>query len=478
MASPDILFKGIPRGPSRGYTADVLRALPKVGTVAIPCAGTFSLPVVAKTAGVVPSQVFCGDVSLYSHALGHAIMGEDFKLELKDDTGLDYLKPLLKGGPIQKAAAVLYSIRVLQYHRKKKTPHWDMLRRELVENAGNYIVQLEEQIEGLQSALGGLTYRSQDLWVTLEQYANDPDNVILVDPPRYTGGYEAQFSGVAETWDWDEPEFKSFTDAHFPDLMTFLADKPALSLMYYMMPEDPSPFWGEPWRAVFADRPGARRGAMIHWIVANRSPIDLGVSRPIPSGAYRQFPLFNDECEIGPDSELRAMRLDKPTGEHYRDLLIHRLEGGQAEVYIGLFLDGRIFGVVGVSSQGILMVEAVGSDEQMTGYVTFHFTVRSERYNRIHKLALMSLASEWLWEEAFAHTSWFSALGAPTRMETSMLTDHPVVMTARGVFRLLSREDGTPPHKYRLIYEADIAKRTPEDTLGEFLKKWPGGKKA
>jgi|GEM_PF-7124734 len=42
MSNPDILFRGIPRNKTRGYTARVLSAV-KPAKVVIPCTGSFSL---------------------------------------------------------------------------------------------------------------------------------------------------------------------------------------------------------------------------------------------------------------------------------------------------------------------------------------------------------------------------------------------------------------------------------------------------
>lgn len=118
MSSPDILFKGIPRSPTRGYTARVLAAV-KPKRVIVPCTGSFSLAWVAREAGVSPSSIFCGDISLYSTALGNAIMGKDWRLEIEPTADADYadvIAPLMND-PISKAVAVMLMIRILQCQR-------------------------------------------------------------------------------------------------------------------------------------------------------------------------------------------------------------------------------------------------------------------------------------------------------------------------------------------------------------------------
>lgn len=68
MANPDILFRGIPRGPTRAYTLKTLKAV-KPERVVVPCCGSFSLAVVSIAAGLKPEQIMCGDISLYSTAI-------------------------------------------------------------------------------------------------------------------------------------------------------------------------------------------------------------------------------------------------------------------------------------------------------------------------------------------------------------------------------------------------------------------------
>jgi hypothetical protein len=478
MANPDILFRGIPRGPTRGYSAEVLAAFhPK--KVVIPCTGSFSLAHTAIGAGVKNEGIFCGDISLYSHALGMAIMGDDYDLELKDDFFQNAIGHLVGGNPIDKAAAVLFAIRVLQYRtRKKKSFHWIYHERERMENSPAYIQQLREQLESFVTGLAGITYRSQDMWVSLDQFKDEKDTVLLINPPRYTGGYDKMFEGVEDTFAWEQPEYTMFTEDDYVRMMNMLSDSPAIVLMYYATPkEDPSYLWGDPWRAVFADRPGSKRDVSINWIIANRSPVDLKVSRTVPPDVGSRYRLFTDEDEVIQDSVLFAKKVDKPTGDYYRDLFIHRLEGGQAEAYVALFLDGKMFGIAGVNPYGILETSLRASKEVPTGLLTFCFTVESNRYKRLQKLALMSICSEWLWEIVYGSQSWYQAMGAPERVETTMLTRYPEVKTSRGVMKLLRREPGEPPHKYKLLYGADIEQRTPQETIAAWLEKWKDGTK-
>jgi hypothetical protein len=154
LSAPDILFKGIPRGRTRGYTNRAIQAW------------------VAAQAGVLPGDVVCGDVSLYSTALGKALTDEDWRLECYEELPIKGLaaiiSPLLTD-PVSKATAVLFALRVLQYQRKKQKVFHRDLQRELIINAEHYLAQLRLQVEWYRNELRGITYLPQDMWITLDQ---------------------------------------------------------------------------------------------------------------------------------------------------------------------------------------------------------------------------------------------------------------------------------------------------------------------
>ena len=243
MASPDILFKGIPRGRTRGYTADVIRAVrPEI--VVVPCCGSFSLAQVAVEAGIKPEGIVCGDISLYSTALGKAIMDEDWELGVKPEGAevCEMVSSYLDEGPVGKAAVVFFVLRVLQYNRKVMGAWHRDHQRELLENAGVYMQQIMDHISEVKLQLHGLTYQARDMWETLDEYRDNPDAILLTNPPRYSGGYERMFAGIEAIFQWDEPEVAQFTEADYGRLMELLGESEATTLMYYATQgEDPTP---------------------------------------------------------------------------------------------------------------------------------------------------------------------------------------------------------------------------------------------
>lgn len=476
MASPDILFKGIPRGPTRGYTARVLASV-KPDFVIVPCTGSFSLAYVARDAGVPADRIVCGDISTYSTALGNAIMQRDWRLDIKADAPDEYatlMKPLMTD-PLSKAAAVLLMIRILQYVRKDQKAFHEHRRRELIRNSQVYIDQLKQQIEELRVLLGGLTYKAQDMWVTMEEYCGEEGVVNLINPPRYTGGYDRMFAGIDQIFDWDEPPASQFTEKDYQRLMDMLKEKPALSLMYYATDgDDPveQQKWGEPWRSVFADRPGTIGRSAINWIIANRDPIGVEASRARINIGEAKYPLFKGE--VKPTSQIQAVKVDKVTGDYYRDLFIHKLPGSVTEVYVGLMLDGHLMGIVGLHLADLRRGKVVKKGEKVLEHcasVTFAFTCPHPTYDRLHKLTLMSITSEWFWKDVLGKENWYELNGAPKHVKTTMLTTHPENKTARGIMKLDTREE-QPDGTYKLTYSTATNNRDREGTLKEWLSKF------
>lgn len=443
--------------------------------VVIPCTGSFSLAHVAREAGVPADRIVCGDISLYSTALGNAIMGTDWRLDLKPEVEYGELVAPYLTDPISKAAAVLLMVRICQYTRTEQKLYHLHRQRELIRNAAIYIDQLRDQIEALSVSMRGLTYKAQDMWVTMDDYCDGEGVVNLINPPRYTGGYLRMFKGIDQLFDWDEPQASQFVEKDYARLMEYLGEKPALSLMYYATDgDDPveAEGWVAPWRSVFADRPGTIGHSAINWIVSNRDPVGVEASRAKINQGQSRYPLFDGV--VKPDSQLWAQRVDKTLGDFYRDLFIHKLPGSVTEVYVALMIDGHLLGIVGLHLADLRRGKTVVKGEKVLDHcasITFAFTCPHPVYDRLHKLTLSSITSEWFWVDVLGKEAWYTLNGAPKHVKTTMLTTHPENKTARGILKLDTREqqkDGT----YKLTYSGAVQPFDRHQTLTNWLSKF------
>jgi len=391
-------------------------------------------------------------------------MDKDWRLELIDPDAYPMMDTYLDT-TVRKAALVLYMLRYLQYNRANMPIYHQDMQRELLINAEGYLEELIIKVELLANRLDGLTYAPRDMWDTLEEYRNDEGTLLLVNPPRYTGGYDRMFAGIDAVLSWDEPKIAQFTEDDYKRLMEMLGTSEATTLMYYATPgDDPTPLWGEPWRAVFADRPGNKRVAAVNWIIANQSLIDHASNRAKIVLGKAKYPLFDGE--IRSDSKLHAERIDQETGDYCRDLFIHKLPGSVTQAYVALLIDGALMGVIGLHLRDLRMAHDPEADTWRAGFVTFAFSPDHPAYKRLHKLTLMSLVSGWFWDDVMGGESFCVLNGRPLTVRSTMLTPHPENKTARGIMKLVKRKR-EPTGGYKLIYKADVIDRDRWKTIQE-----------
>ncbi len=464
MSLPDILFKGIPRQWTRGYTSDLLRGF-KPERVVVPCAGAYSLTYAAVSSGIAPERVETCDITLYSSALGRLFAGRELDLTVTSDEWR-WLEPYMED-MTGKVAAIILAIRILQLQAGKQNAYKRHRILELRERADAYIEQARKSIGGLAEVLTGIRYTECDLRDLMRPHYGEESTAILCNPPRYTGGYDKMYEGIDTVFEWDAPTVPQFTEADYPGLMRELGEAQALTLIYYATPtasgEDPEDIFGAPWKSVFADRPKTGKTAAINWILCNRSQTaELALKRAdTPRKELKHYQLFT-EGDVTPESRIWAKRDIKEQVDYYRDLLVHRLGLVNAEQYISIFLDGKL-----LASCGLHMYNYMTQGNPAN--LTFCFTPRHEKYKRLQKLALMALTSTWFWKDIMKG----KLDDAPTKLQTTMFSPHPEVKTARGIFKLERRtkeKDGS----FKLCYLGDIKERTREETLREFIKRFGG----
>lgn len=481
MALPDILFKGVPRQFTRGYTAEVIRQQAP-SRVVIPCVGAYALATTAVEAGVSPDRIEACDISLYTSVIGHMLAGTPFSLraigrfewlnqymEKEDPDSSDLPGDLA----LRQVAAVVLAIRQLQYEAKRSSLYRDERVRELTERREVYLEQARRSAEGMKKKLGGLRYKSDDMWNLLDTARTDDSDeegkggtLILCNPPRYSGGYDRMYQGIEEAFAWEQPNVRQFDESQYQTLVDYLADGPRC-LLYYATPvataDDPADEWGRPWMSAFAARPRSGKTAAINWIVTNKP---LGAKKlqraDVEEKVKGPYKLFT-EGVIRPDSDLRVVPVSKEVASYYRDLFVHNMGMVNAERYKVILLDGKLVGVMGAHLQNLRASGVLNGICKLT----FAFSPRHPDYPRLHKLVLSCVVSSWFWEDEISDIE-----PMPRAIQTTMLTPHPEVKTARGIFTMRDRVFDKKMGQNKLTYYADLIHRTPKETLGLFLRKW------
>jgi hypothetical protein len=477
VSNPDVLFKGIPNQYVRKYMRDEIARL-RPATVVIPCAGAFASAIAAVDAGQTPERIVCGDIALYTSAIGYWLAGTDWRLEPKADGPFAWMQRLLDAGDVsqdyqqhdayrkRQMACVVLAIRILQYD--KPAAHYQQRKRELTERAGVYLRQIEETAERAMGRLRGITYHARDLWETLGTYRDDAGALMLVDPPWYKKGYANMFKGVDQAFSWDEPRVPEFDPGDAERLTKWLGEGAAKTMVFMGTPltemVNPEAQLGAPWKSVFVHRPQASSSSVASWILANQpSAHETRFDRDDVEASVRpRYRVWDGKSVIRPTDQITWRHEKRDVVNYYRDLLVHRLALSQTEDYRVLLLNGELIACFGYH---VASIRTGGGVSQAT--LTFAFSPHSERYQKLNKLVLMCAVSSWMWDGVMKDIE-----QPPTRIATAMLTPYPENKIARGVMQLTERTWEEKKKMYKLLYHADIVRRTARETLETWLARY------
>jgi hypothetical protein len=480
MPKPDQIFVGIPNQYVRKYIRDTVQRLrnpdrvdlgPPVTRVVIPCAGAFASAVAVVEGGLAPERIVAGDIALYTSAIGYWLANRDWRIEAKADGPLAWMRPVLRDpgtSPTKKMALVTLGIRILQYDRP--AAHYQMRKRELTERAAAYLTQIEATAERAMGKLKGMQYEARDMWATLEAYRDDPEALLLVDPPWYKKGYANMFKGVEQAFDWDEPRVPEFDPADARRLTEWLGSGAATTLVFMgqslkdKAAPNPEEELGAPWKTVFMHRPQVSSSSVASYILSNRPERhETRFERDdIEQAAKPKYRVWNGMSEIRLGDQLVWRHEKRDVVNYYRDLLVHRLALSQTEDYRVLLLNGELVACLGYH---VASIRTGGGVSQAT--LTFAFSPHSERYPKFNKLVLMCAVSSWMWDGVMKDIE-----QPPTRIATAMLTPYPENKIARGVMQLSEKTWEEKKKMYKLVYHADVVRRTARETLALWLQRY------
>lgn len=193
----------------------------------------------------------------------------------------------------------------------------------------------------------------------------------------------------------------------------------------------------------------AETSGSVDYVIANRDPGGRHVKTRRRPGSGSVWPLYADEHEIRPDSEVGMVCVDKDTALHYRDLLVHRLAGTTvSERYYLFLIDGRVVSVFGMHFR-----------DQVTGKTaycaeTFGITITSQRYERLGKLLMLCLTSTDMLAFLLHTSPTMLQRNPPLGLQTSSPTLRHEGKSDRGVMRLVSREP-RPGGGFHLVYRTE-----------------------
>ena len=183
--SPSILFLSTWDKPERDYARILLEKAKRAGYTKYhePSVGAFAMPLIARDAGWSPQSMSLSDTHLFSSVLGDVYAGGDLSsLDVRLDGEpfeFEYADPL------DRAAELILAQYRLRLEKRGEGAYWQLLVEDVRENAEEHRQFIRSKVQEQLSRLNGVKYRPRAMWDHLAEAAEDPEALIISNPPTY-----------------------------------------------------------------------------------------------------------------------------------------------------------------------------------------------------------------------------------------------------------------------------------------------------
>ena len=452
MYKPNIFFGTVPAACARflGHTIKGIN-LPLVN----PCAGEFTIPQAAISAGVAPDTIWASGISLFTSILGTlADPRRDFS-----ELGIKFLEELPGRDSLADDLDIAAQVSLwLKFNQLPATKLFGLNQRdEMWANWSAYRAALRAQLEALTRCLSGIHYEVRDLWEVIEE-PREQNAVFFASLPNVKRGYEKMFTN--DGIQWNAPATPQFEPKRFEEVLARLETRPGPSLIYRSFPELPQV--PQNWQLVYSHPTKIRR---FNCVLSTRGLPSR--AEQVVDAKSQLFPVYDDQ-EINPDSKVEVVKVDRQTALYYRDLFVHRLGAKVvARIYFLIMIDGQVTTAFGLSDDKTALFKSEYINE------TFGITRTSKRYHRLGKLFMLLLTSGEMRQRLLGLRKLWAQ--NPRGIQTTSITQHEEGKTDRSVMKVFSREK-REEGGWRIVYRADWRNDTFQDCLKQWLERW-GDKK-
>ena len=355
--APGVLFIGSAEGRIR-FLRPLFEGLCRSGYSRFvePACGSFGMSHMAIQAGWKPEQVEASDVSLFSSVMGNTIMGRRV-----DDLVIQV--PGFEDEDLGDAATFLWVQSVLQAEAKAaKNIYWRNIAHALRLERDRHLTDLAARLSKAHHALNGLNYEPLDMFVHLERVVDDPNTVVVLNPPILRGDFEKFFNPTGAI-SWEAPTYSLFDPKEaYKRLYELTNNAQALVLL-----RTETPFYNGEVEA-FACLGSYRKGPndkgisrSVDALFTSNRPSEcrqhLGGSLSIPWKGYPTarppHPFLPPDFEFTPETDVVVKPIPFEQAMYCRGLWTHRFVGSPAGWDFGVFADGFLVGVFGLSSGNV-----------------------------------------------------------------------------------------------------------------------------
>ena len=186
--APGVFFLATLSMPEQKFLKALMTNAVKAGYTRFvePCAGAFAMSHLAVQAGFKPKQIEASDVSMFTAIMGYAITGkplDELCLRAKGFSDEELLDP----------ATALYAWKYLSMAKNADKDYFYNYIVDLEQRRKEHIQALKEQINRAKNVLGGISYRTLDMWKHFEEVLDDPHTLVIANPPTYVAGFEKYY---------------------------------------------------------------------------------------------------------------------------------------------------------------------------------------------------------------------------------------------------------------------------------------------
>lgn len=466
FTSPTILFLSTWDAPERSFCKQLYARLLETGYrhYVEPCSGAFAMPLVGRAAGWMPAQMAASDVSLFSSIVGTMLADGDFDaLDVRVD-GVHVELP--DGDGPTRAAHLLWAQLLARMEARPDVPYWRVMVQDLTQRADGHRAAIRDQLREMAGRLGGLSYTPRDLWEHVDAVADDPHTLISLNAPTYKGGFE-RFFDTKGRLTWAEPDYQVFDpEVGHARLHELVEGRSALLVSQQQTePGHAATMW-----PVFARHLSLGQNVYLNSnrpeeVFALTGGPKVGLRKPTDL-TPADLPMLGIDHPITADSRIQLVPVKSAVADYYRQLWMHRLAATPGSGNVLVVVDGHAAGVLGYSSDPMVRPYP-GVAKPDKWLMRFAFGAPHSTY-RLTRLATM-LCLNRSTAELIVTGATSIHLAASTGLLTVEYTRHPEAKGLRGLMKLVKRDDHVDGH--RLVYAADWADRTPEETLREWLDK-------
>lgn len=429
------------------------------------------MPLVAVDSGWATSEMSTSDVHLFTSILGELAAGRDMSgLGVRlDGEDVQYDS----SSSLEQAAQLIWLQLLVRTQARPEVPYWTAMVEDLQQHRPAHIRSFSNQLEKLSSRLAGISYRAESLWEHVERVADNPQAVIITNPPTYKGAYE-KFFDTKGRLEWAAPDYDVFdAGSDIPKLVRLMEGRKALLIVQQQQTTS---------NAAHTKPVYARQLAPGQLVYMNTNRPDevaklLGglkvARRRLPPIADKPWPTLPQNYNITAKSTVELLVVDGKVADAYRGDWMHRLYPVLGSGNVMVLVDGYATGVIGYSAASMSMSFA----DKWNKHVILRFAFGAPHESlRLTRLATMfALQHSTLWLTATPLNAMF--LEASKGLVTSEMTRHPEAKGLRGLMKLDNRQQH--PDGYKLVYAADWAvPAAPSEVLADFLSKEAAWRKA